>query len=173
MNTNKGIIKFIHIGSHNDHIVKIAEVNKCISSGYDVFVLVYLEGCGPCNLTRPEWAKLESTLSSQYANKKVAIVDVDSKFYQNIHGIGRVEGFPTIKHIKHKKVQTFENSGIKCTDRTSDCFVSWIDSKIHVVYSTHNNSTSKKHMIGGTRHRRRGRRGRRRTKVHHNKTSRN
>jgi hypothetical protein len=133
-------MKVIHIGKHQGN--KIKEVNQCISSGYDVFVLVYLEGCGPCNATRPEWSKLEATLSSQYANKKIAIVDVDSELYKGIHGIGSVEGFPSIKYIKYNKTQTFDNSGIKCSNRTIDCFVQWIEHKIQLVSSTHTHNSN-------------------------------
>ena len=156
-------MKVIHIGKNQEN--KIAEVNKCISSGYYVFVLVYLEGCGPCNATRPEWAKLESTLSSQYINKNVAIVDVDSDLYKGILGIGTVEGFPSIKHIKYKKVESFDDSGIKCFDRKVDCFVKWIESKILHVSSTHKHNYSR-HRIHNIK--RRNTRNTRHTR--HNKT---
>jgi hypothetical protein len=45
--------------------------NKC-------FILIFMEGCGPCNATRPEWKKIESALKDQYAkNDKLIVVDVN------------------------------------------------------------------------------------------------
>ena len=43
-------------------------VDKHILKGDNVFVLVYMVGCGPCNATRPEWAKLKSALETQYSH---------------------------------------------------------------------------------------------------------
>jgi len=36
--------------------------NEYVEKGKDVFVIFYLEGCGPCNATRPEWKKIENAL---------------------------------------------------------------------------------------------------------------
>ena len=44
------------------------EINHHVESGKDVFMLIYMEGCGPCNATRPEWKKLETALNHQYKN---------------------------------------------------------------------------------------------------------
>ena len=51
---------------HADTKMKANEVNNYVEKGADVFMLIYMEGCGPCNATRPEWAKLESALQNQY-----------------------------------------------------------------------------------------------------------
>jgi thiol-disulfide isomerase/thioredoxin len=84
-----------------------------IKQGKDVFVLVYMEGCGPCNATRPEWAKIESALKDQYAkNDKLVVVDVNKDFMSNIKHIGKVDGFPTMKYIDETGKET-TTSGAK------------------------------------------------------------
>ena len=67
----------LHINSEKDAI----KIDKMIKQGKDVFVLVYMEGCGPCNATRPEWAKIDSALRDQYAkNDKLVVIDVNKDF---------------------------------------------------------------------------------------------
>ena len=64
----------------------VKDIDKFIKDGKDVFILVYMVGCGPCNATRPEWAKLESALKEQYANKdNVAVIDVDQELIPHIN----------------------------------------------------------------------------------------
>ncbi len=130
------IIKHIKDESNVD------EIDKCIKDGKDVFILVYMVGCGPCNATRPEWAKLESALKDQYANEdNVAIIDVDQELMPHIKSIGSVEGFPTMKYIKGNKIENYEDSGLKNTDRSVDSFINWIESKITNKVSTEQTSS--------------------------------
>jgi Thioredoxin len=119
----------------------VGVIDDSISKGKHVFILVYMVGCGPCNATRPEWAKLESALKGQYANKDdVAVIDVDQNLLPHIKSIGSVEGFPTMKYISNKgtTIENYEDSGLKNTDRSVDSFINWIESKI-----TNNVSTEK------------------------------
>ena len=44
----------LHINSEKE----VGKVDQFVKKGYDVFILVYMDGCGPCNATRPEWAKI-------------------------------------------------------------------------------------------------------------------
>jgi hypothetical protein len=119
------IIKHIKDKSNVD------DIDKYVNDGKHVFVLVYMVGCGPCNATRPEWAKLEGALKDQYANKDdVAIIDVDQELISGVNSLGSVEGFPTMKYIKGDKVESYEDSGIKNTNRSVDSFINWIESKI-------------------------------------------
>ena len=52
---------FLHINSEKD----VSKIDKLIKQGKDVFILVYMEKCGPCNATRPEWDKIETALKEQ------------------------------------------------------------------------------------------------------------
>ena len=74
------------------------KIDEMVEQGKDVFIIVYMEGCGPCNATRPEWGKLESALKDQYStNDKLVVIDVNKDFISNIKHIGSVDGFPRIK----------------------------------------------------------------------------
>lgn len=109
------------------------DVDKLIKDKKHVFILVYMEGCGPCNATRPEWAKMCSALKDQYANNKdVAIIDMNKDNLSSVKHLGSVEGFPTMKYITNKgnTIEAYEDSSIKNKDRSSDSFVNWIESKI-------------------------------------------
>ena len=121
------------------------EIDEYVNKGNHVFILVYMVGCGPCNATRPEWAKLESALKDQYANKDdVVIIDVDQTLMPYVKSIGSVEGFPTMKYIANKglTVEAYEDSGIKKKDRSVDSFINWIESKITQNVSTNATSSS-------------------------------
>ena len=58
---------FIHIDQKNcmnggcDNVKKLDTYlgNKSCKT----FLLIFMEGCGPCNATRPEWSKIENVLS--------------------------------------------------------------------------------------------------------------
>lgn len=134
----------LHINSEKE----VKEVDKMIKQGKDVFILVYMEGCGPCNATRPEWAKIESALKDQYANNnKLVVIDVNKDYLSSIKYIGNVDGFPTMKYIgnKGKIVETYENASINKKDRSVSSFINWIESKINNMIST-NKTSSAKHV---------------------------
>lgn len=124
----------IHADSHS----KANEINKYVDSDADVFMLIYMDGCGPCNATRPEWAKLESALENQYKhNNRLIIASVNSKVVDSIKHIGDINGFPTILYLSHKgkKMEQFESSSIKDKQRNVDCFMNWVESHVGNVVS--------------------------------------
>lgn len=124
----------------------VADIDKYVGQGKNVFILVYMVGCGPCNATRPEWAKLESALKDQYANNDdLVVIDVDQELMPQIKSIGDVEGFPTMKYVKENKIENYENSGLKNTDRSVDSFINWIESKITNTIAT--DKTSSPHHV--------------------------
>ena len=132
----------LHINSEKD----VSKIDKFIKDGADVFILIYMEGCGPCNATRPEWEKIESALKSQYKkNNKLVVIDVNKDYLSNIKHIGEVDGFPTMKYVGNngKIIETYENSSIKQKDRHINSFIDWIESKINDVVST----TSSPHHV--------------------------
>ena len=132
----------LHINSEKD----VSKVDQMIKQGKDVFILVYMEGCGPCNATRPEWAKIESALKEQYAkNDKLVVIDVNKDFMSSIKHIGKVDGFPTMKYIGNygKTIESYENSSVKKKDRSVTSFINWIESKINKMISTTPTSSAK------------------------------
>jgi hypothetical protein len=111
-------MKFLHVQNENE----AKQIDKFIQDGKHVFILVYMEGCGPCNETRPEWAKLEKILTENDNN--VVIIDVNQDFLNHIDSIGEVDGFPTMKYISQKHIEDYNG------ERTAEHLVAWIQSKI-------------------------------------------
>jgi hypothetical protein len=131
---------------HIDSEEEANKIDKMIEQGNDVFILVYMEGCGPCNATRPEWGKIESALKDQYkANDALVVIDVNKDYLSSIKNIGDVDGFPTMKYIgdNGKTIELYESSFIKKKDRSANSFINWIESKINSVSSTTPTSSTK------------------------------
>jgi thiol-disulfide isomerase/thioredoxin len=119
-----------HIDTSND----IDKIEKMIKQGKHVFILIYMEGCGPCNATRPEWAKIESALKQQYAsNDNLAVIDVNKDLIASIKSLGQIDGFPTMKYISKKghKIENYEDSGVTKKDRSVDSFINWIELNVN------------------------------------------
>jgi thiol-disulfide isomerase/thioredoxin len=122
-------MKLLHIDSIQD----ADKIDKLIKQGNNVFILVYMVGCGPCNAVRPEWSKLGSALNSQYENNdKLVIIDVNKDYLPQIKTIGQIDGFPTIKYITNngELIENYEDSSINNKNRSVDSFINWIESKI-------------------------------------------
>jgi len=161
---------FLHINSNKD----VNKIDKLIKAGKDVFILVYMDGCGPCNATRPEWNKIESALKSQYArNHKLVVVDVNKNFLSSIKHLGEIEGFPTLKYIGNngKIIETYENSSVNNKDRSVSSFINWIETKMDNTISI-TPTTSAKHVYNrlktkkNIRRRRRHKKTRRKVRGH-------
>ena len=109
------------------------KIDDIINNSKHAFILIYMVGCGPCNATRPEWKKMCYSLEDKYLNNtEVAILDIDSKFIDEISGIGKIDGFPTMKYINKNNnlIEDFESSNIPNKKRNSASFIKWINSKL-------------------------------------------
>jgi hypothetical protein len=115
----------------------INTLNKFITDGHYIFALIYMEGCGPCNATRPEWNKLKNVLKYQnLKNNNVLIVDIDKDVLDKVKNIGsEPKGFPTLRFItKNGKIsEDFEDCKLseEYKNRTIDSFVKWIKFKLN------------------------------------------
>jgi thiol-disulfide isomerase/thioredoxin len=98
-----------------------------------IFILFYMEGCGPCNATRPEWSKLKNVISDGFLNRDdIVIVEVDHELAGKLKNIGNEpNSFPTIRYLTNegKINENYEDSDISKKDRTIDSFVEWIQNK--------------------------------------------
>ena len=125
---------------------------------HNVFVLIYMEGCGPCNAVRPEWKKLENVLSKYEDRMDVAIVDIDKDLLENVKYIKKhPNSFPTMRYITNRgeTIENYEDSDIKSKDRTIDSFVEWIESKENTTEKKNNHKkTNKKRKQSGGKTRR-------------------
>jgi Thioredoxin len=118
-------MEFLHI---NPSTANAHMFDKMVDDGKHVFVLIYMEGCGPCEATRPEWTKIQNILGDSQQKMKypgVVIADVDQSVSNNIKHISGLSGFPTMRYIsdKGKVIENYEK------DRSIDAFINWIDSK--------------------------------------------
>ena len=133
---------FLHIDTKNYDTkdetgeTPIDTLNIFITSGKNVFILIYMEGCGPCNATRPEWKKLENTLKKEISNSnEILVVDIDKDLLDKVKKINtQPKGFPTIRFISNKGEisEDFEDSKLSEENkkRTIDSFVKWIELKL-------------------------------------------
>jgi thiol-disulfide isomerase/thioredoxin len=107
--------------------------NHLNNKGHKIFILFYMEGCGPCNQTRPEWSKLKNILSNNFLNKKdIVIVSIDKDLYNKLVNIkNEPTSFPNIRFITDagEKQEEYENSDISVKDRKIDSFIEWIKLK--------------------------------------------
>lgn len=159
---------FLHIDSKNydqkDETgqTPIETLNSFIKDGNHIFALIYMEGCGPCNATRPEWKKIENIFEDdKLKNKSVLVVDIDKDVLSKVKNIGsEPKGFPTIRYISNngKNTEDFEDCDLKdeYKTRTIDSFVKWIEKKTHEQQAgkrkhkkRHNKTHKKNNMTGG------------------------
>lgn len=124
---------YLEINKKNYHKL-IDKLNKHLSNkDSKIFILFYMEGCGPCNETRPEWSKLKNVLSNNILNNEdIVIVSIDKDLYSKLnHANKEPMSFPTIRFMTNagENMQTYEDSEISNKDRKIDSFVEWIKLK--------------------------------------------
>lgn len=149
---------FLHIDSIKD----VHKIDKAIKQGKDVFVLVYMLDCGPCEATRPEWEKMESALNMMHsANDQVYVIDVNQEFLPNIKHLGPIEGFPSMQYVGNKgnTREMYDNSPVHVKDRSVSSFMSWVEGKLNTIVvndssPVHKKNKKKKKKKGTTTKRR-------------------
>jgi hypothetical protein len=124
---------YLEINKKNYHNL-IDKLNKYLSNkDAEIFIFFYMEGCGPCNETRPEWSKLKNVLSKDLLNNEnIIIVSIDKDLYGKLKNANKEPmSFPTIRFMTNagEKMETYEDSEILIKDRKIDSFVEWIKLK--------------------------------------------
>jgi hypothetical protein len=128
---------FIHIDKKNcmeGHCDMIKELDTILGNkNIKVFLLIFMEGCGPCNATRPEWSKIKNVLSSNFLkNNNISVAAIDHELADKLTNLKiKPTGFPTMRFITNGGIisENYEDSNIQNKDRTIDSFVEWIHSK--------------------------------------------
>lgn len=122
-----------------------------------LFLLFYMEGCGPCNQTRPLWKELESDLPRAFQSTPhilIASLDKDWEDQLKEHVRGpKLTAFPTMRYIYQGKSKDYTG------ERTTEALSDWI-------LSHSEPSRSFKQSLGGSK---RKRTRKRRTKGRHGK----
>ena len=106
----------------------IEELNDAISHKKPIFLLIYMEGCGPCNSTRPEWSKIKNVMKGSKYDTNIFIVDIDRELIDKVK-TKSPRGFPTMRYINGKTEEDFEDSTVQNKDREVDNFIEWIQLK--------------------------------------------
>jgi hypothetical protein len=105
-----------------------------------IFILFYMNGCGPCNATRPEWKKLENIFKKYKNDQTVAIVDIDHVLTDKVHNVkNEPNSFPTMRYMTNKNntVENYEDSEMPDKNRNIDNFAEWLNLKTKQHKSTH------------------------------------
>lgn len=139
---------YLEINKKNYNKGLIDKLNKHLSNkDAKIFILFYMEGCGPCNETRPEWSKLKNVLSNDFLKREdIAMVSIDKDLYSKLKNANKEPmSFPTIRFMTNagEKIQTYEDSEVSNKDRTIDSFIEWIKLK------TGDNNITTSEKMGG------------------------
>lgn len=98
-----------------------------------IFILIFMEGCGPCNATRPEWKKIEHVLAKDFLNRDdIVIAAIENNLADDLKNLAtKPQSFPTMRFMSDggKTVENYEDSAIENKDRTIDSFVEWVKNK--------------------------------------------
>ena len=151
------MVVFLNVTQSDDR--KMKKLKTYYSSDAHLFMLIYMNGCGPCNETRPEWAKLKNVLKMPNHGKNVVVVAIDKDVLETmikkgyLPGFKNPTGFPTIVYVHHTKTESYEDSKhLESSEknRTIDSFVKWIEGTLKnlqrggYTYKTKKQSMSKK-----------------------------
>jgi len=109
----------------------LEDFNKSISSGKKVFLFLFMDGCGPCNETKPEWKKFQEQLKNKsHKNEAVVAVAVNQKLFDKLLGAGSEPmGYPCLRYINGKTIEEYEDANIENKDRSAGSFIKWVESK--------------------------------------------
>ena len=127
-------------------------MNKFLKSGKDAFVLIYMDGCGPCMNTHPKWLELESDFKDQ---DNIGVFDIEMSNLGEINHEGlkrNIAGYPTMRHVHGDSASEYEKCENISHDRTHESFVEWINKM---------SSKKKSSMRGGSRARKTSKRAKR------------
>lgn len=126
---------FLVIGEQNDDLneienQKIQVLKDGIKKNKHVFLFVFMNTCGPCIQTKPQWDNTQDLLEKKYGNRDDYIVArMNYKFFDELGNAGsEPSGFPTLRYVKNENAEEYEDSGFG--DRNTDSFIQWITEKM-------------------------------------------
>jgi thiol-disulfide isomerase/thioredoxin len=119
-----------------------------------IFLLIFMEGCKPCEATRPEWSKIKNVLKDKFSNRNdVVVAAIDQQLAGKLKNLKfDTNTFPTLKFITNGGLtsESYEDSKIiGDKDRKIDSFIEWINLKIGENEQNHNKSLQKSRTHSG------------------------
>lgn len=119
------------------------QLNNYLNGDKDVFALVYMNGCGPCEATKPKWHEIKN---KHNINDDVCVADIEHSLLDDVKNdlIKKdIVGFPTMRHIKGHKMQNYEDvEGIK-KDRSLESFIHWLETREKTKHNKHSKRAHK------------------------------
>lgn len=99
----------------------ISVLQKAIQENKHVFLMIFSNGCPPCEASKPIWDRLKSSFAH---NKDAVIARIVSSDFSKLQNAGsEPNGVPTFRYLHDKKVEEFSEG------RILDVFTKWIHSK--------------------------------------------
>lgn len=128
---------FKHI---NNYGPDLDEYNNYVNNNKHAFVLIFMDGCGPCGETIPKWNNIETLIGEKYKHPNydnVMVASINKDLLDKVSNIGSIEGFPTMKYISKNGaiIEPYEESPIVTKDRSTSSFIEWIENKLGNHYS--------------------------------------
>jgi hypothetical protein len=131
-----------------------------LESGKQIFLFLYMDGCGPCNMTKTSWKDIKKHVNKDHLkNKNVCVAEINKNLFGEIENIGSDPmGYPTLRYINNngKIIEEYESG------RSPEAFAQWIESKLHKTvvhhrqYPVPHNQHSKHPHTRHTKHHSRG-----------------
>jgi hypothetical protein len=116
----------------NGYQNEIKNFNNDVGSGKHIFLFLFMDGCGPCNETKPKWKKIQKMIKKSNGNRDdVVVAAINQKLFENLRSAGKEPmGYPCLRYIKGPSVEEYEDCKIQNKDRSTESFINWIESKI-------------------------------------------
>jgi len=149
----------IEDNNNNEKKQIIDEINNLINNDKKVFLFTYMDGCGPCNLTIPQWdniSKSDKLNDHLKHGDNVVTVRINKDLFPLLDNMGSEPGgFPSLRHVTKDRVEEFEDWESPIKERSTDSFVEWIQDKISkkkgvkkLPVKTRNNKNKRKQLGG-------------------------
>lgn len=123
---------------------QIDMLNNCIHHGKHVFLFTFMDGCGPCNNTKPQWDNVKNHVGNK---NNVVVVRMNHKLFPLLKNMGNEPmGYPSLRHVTKNGVEEYEDWNTPVMkDRSSESFKKWIDDKTQMFENiSHEENLNKK-----------------------------
>lgn len=104
---------------------KIDNLKKAIDNNSNVFVFIYMEGCGHCDDAKDEWAEFDKSMENKSNVETYAVINtlcgtmMTSDAFDGKLGTPPT-GFPTFRYIHSGNVDEYNGN------RNKDAFENWV-----------------------------------------------
>jgi hypothetical protein len=143
-------IKIIEIDPNiNGYEDFIKDFNDAVDSEKHIFLFLFMDGCGPCNETKPQWKKMQKLLKKdrKINNADIIVASINQKLFERLRGIGNEPmGYPCLRCVKGNAIEEYEDSIINNKNRSAESFIEWIESKVKKQYG---GKKSRRRVRGG------------------------